>query len=174
MTNNSDASHISNWVLQKKKKKKKSMRFKCLLFIKWHCIEQMKGTWDQINNLKRSFCIKKQNSINQKFEKLTYKQHLVCYACPFKTQLYKFLKNGQKHYKIRGFLCKAFFLFKIKKYVKTTKDKMFCSITVMTPFMPNSKLWDFITSRDLIKIPHIFVQGPFSTKLIKICYKNRG
>ena len=49
---------------------------------------------------------------------------------------------------------------------------MFCTFAGITSLTLNSKLCNFITSWNLIKMSQIFARGPFPIKLTKICHEN--
>ena len=46
---------------------------------------------------------------------------------------------------------------------------MLCIFVGMTSFLPDSKLWNFFTSGELIKSPQNFVQGSFFIKSLRLC-----
>ena len=66
----------------------------------------------------------------------------------------------------------AFSINKIKMW-KENQDSMFCTFAGMKSLM-NSKLCNFITSREQIKTPQKFLQDTFSIKSLKLCHKNWG
>ena len=78
----------------------------------------------------------------------------------------KYTKNAIK-------LIRRFFLHKSNKKCKKTTGEMFCIFAGTTSLTLNSKLYNFITSRNLIKTPQNYAQGSFSIKLTKICHENR-
>ena len=65
------------------------------------------------------------------------------------------VKNIKKLYHQR------FFFHNINQSIAKTRNEMLATFMGMTSFMPNSKLCNFISSRKMIKTPHIFVKGFF-------------
>ena len=71
-------------------------------------------------------------------------------------------------------LCKRFFSLNKQIYAKKTRNKILYIFAGIMSLTPDSELYNFITSWELITTPQNFVQGSFSIKSLKLWHQNRG
>ena len=145
-------------------------------------LKTLKGTWGQSNNfcLKWYFFIIKQNDIYKKFQKFTCKPQLTNFVCLFAwmtllTQWYKTLQLVREKWlkTPQNFIIGGIFSIKVKK-CKESQGWHVLYLRGYDVTHTECKLCNFITSRNLMKLPQNFVQRSFSMQLTKIWHKNRG
>ena len=114
----------------------------------------------------------------KKIQKFTGKPQLAYFVCSFAYRV-TYFEIQFNHSKLRNFITSeanftGFFSLNLTR--KCIENQGFNALSIRgydITFILNSKLYNFITSRTLIKTSQNFLQDSFSIKLTKIYHKNR-